>query len=224
MKKESINRKNFLKKIGFGFLTIPLAKCFGRPPHERKFKGGDTPVQNQDDHCGLTDWATEGPFFVENTAESVNINFTNLPGSPIKIQGTVYGGKDGKTPLKDVKVEVWHSDDKGNYHPHGNGDIDDYEAKEIALRGHVFTNEKGEFAFHSIKPGLYYGRRRHIHYQITAPNHESLTTQTYWLAEKGDARDKADRTDKDTEDCRFIDFKNDGNGGEIGIFDVYLSA
>jgi len=34
------------------------------------------------------------------------------------------------------------------------------------------------------------------------------------MTEKGDARDQADRTDNHTEDCRFLDFKADGNGGE----------
>jgi protocatechuate 3,4-dioxygenase beta subunit len=212
MKTEKINRKEFLKKAAMGLVSIPLI-----------IQGCSTEAESQmTNHCGLTDSATEGPFFVSNTPESVNINFTNLPGKPMKVKGTVYGGKDGETPLANAKIEVWHCDGEGVYYPEGSGDISRYKNSDIALRGHVFTNQKGEYAFHSIQPGLYTGRRRHIHYKITAKNHQELTTQSYWLSEKGDERERYDRTDRNTEACRYIDFKGDGKNGIEGTFDIYL--
>ena len=211
-----LNRKRFLKTFGLGLLSLPVVGC-----GVKAYQLAEGKVSAQDNHCGFTDSATEGPFFVSNTAESVNINFTNLPGVPIKVQGVVYGGKNGDTPVVNAKIEVWHADKEGVYHPTGDGDITDYNSSEIALRGHVFTNAKGEYAFHSIRPGIYGSRRRHIHYKITAPKHQQLTTQTYWVEEKNNHRD---RTDQNTEECRYIQFRKNSQGIEVGTFDIYLKA
>ncbi|OJJ21485.1 hypothetical protein BKI52_13140 [marine bacterium AO1-C] len=213
--KKSLNRKGFLKVLGVGLLALP-ATGYGLKTTQTD---QEPPPLPKDNHCGFTDPATEGPFFVANTAEVVNINFTSLPGTPIKVQGTVYSGKRGNIPLANVKIEIWHADREGVYHPAGDGDIADYDSSEIALRGHVYTNAKGEYAFHSIRPGIYGSRRRHIHYKITAPKHRSLTTQTYWLEEKNNHRD---RTDRNTEECRYINFKKNSRGIEVGTFDIYL--
>lgn len=214
MKNDKIDRKEFLKKASLGLLSLPLI-----------VQGCSTSAESQTtdaDHCGFTDSATEGPFFVSNSRETVNINYTNLPGKPIKVSGVVYGGEDGKTRLSGVKIEVWHSDKDGDYHPTGDGDISDYKPSEIALRGHVFTNEKGEYSFSSIEPGLYPGRRRHIHYAIIAQDHEELTTQSYWLSEKEDQIAKNDWTDRNTELCRYVHFKKIGSEAVEGTFDIYL--
>ncbi|NNE97779.1 MAG: hypothetical protein HKN25_02030 [Pyrinomonadaceae bacterium] len=212
MKNEKINRKEFLKKAGFGLFSIPLI-----------IQGCSTAGESQTpDHCGFTDSATEGPFFVSSSRESVNINFTKLPGKPMNVNGIVYGGKNGETPVANAKIEVWHADKDGIYYPTGDGDISDYKASEIALRGHVFTNEKGEYSFYSIEPGLYPGRRRHIHYKIIAKGHRELTTQSYWMSDRGSIREQNDWTDRNTEICRYVDFKQDGNEGVAGVFDIYL--
>ena len=214
MKNDKIDRKEFFKKAGLGLLSFPFL-----------VQGCSTNAESQtitEDHCGFTDSATEGPFFVSNSRESVNINFSGLPGTPMKVSGVVYGGEDGKNRLSGVKIEIWHSDKDGVYYPTGDGDISDYKASEIALRGHVFTNEKGEYSFTSIEPGLYPGRRRHIHYKIIASDHDELTTQSYWLSEKDDQVARNDWTDRDTETCRYVDFKKIGENGAQGTFDIYL--
>ena len=217
--KKSLNRKGFLKTLGIGLLALPVTG-YGLKT-DQVYQDKEPPPLPKDKDCGFTDPAEEGPFFVANTAEVVNINFTNLPGTPIKVQGIVYGGKHGNTPLANVKIEIWHADREGVYHPTGSGDITDYDASEIALRGHVYTNVKGEYAFHSIRPGIYGSRRRHIHYKITAPHHRPLTTQTYWQEEKNNQRDRVDRN---TEECRYIHFRKNRQGVEVGTFDIYLKA
>lgn len=211
---KSLKRSDFLKKLGMSLTAAPMllgtSSCKTEDPN------------NDKEHCGLTDAATAGPFYVRNSAESVNINFTNLPGTPMRVQGTIFGGTDGETPIPNVKIEIWHADDKGAYHPEGSGKIADYDISEIALRGYVYSNEKGEYAFTSIEPGLYGPRRRHIHFKFTVDGHKELITQSYWLNEKGTPREASDGTDANTEDCRYVDFQDDGNGGIAGIFDVYL--
>ena len=213
---KSVTRKKFLKKLGIGIVAVPLT-ILG----VSAFKKEDNIIAEDD--CGLTDWATEGPFYVENTKESVNINFTNLPGKKMKVSGTVYSGTDKSTPIVNAKIEVWHADKEGIYYPTGEGDISEYKQSEIALRGFVITDDKGHYSFHSIEPGLYYGRRRHLHYKISAKNHKTITTQSYWLSEKGTKREKIDRTDSNTEDCRYVDFKK-SKQGIIGTFDIYLES
>ncbi|MBI3471295.1 MAG: hypothetical protein HY013_08060, partial [Candidatus Solibacter usitatus] len=41
------------------------------------------------------------------------------------------------------------------------------------------TGSNGEYLFRTVKPGLYPGRTRHIHYQITALGRSRFTTQLY---------------------------------------------
>lgn len=183
-----------------------------------KGKGREIPENND---CGYTDAATEGPFFIKNSPEAVNLNYTNLPGKAMKVSGVVFGDAEGKEVISNAKIEVWHCDSNGVYYPTGRGDISQYKESEIALRGYVITSAKGEYAFHSIVPGLYSGRRRHIHYKISAPGYHTLTTQSYWLDEKGTERERIDRTDRNTEECRYIDFKPIKNG-VAGIFHIYL--
>jgi protocatechuate 3,4-dioxygenase beta subunit len=128
--------------------------------------------------CGLSVAVTEGPYFVSGTKELVNgnLNATNLLGTPILISGHVYDGLDNAKPIANAKIEIWHTDASGSYHPNGNGDIATYKPDDVALRGFVTTDETGAWTFSSIYPGEYTGRTRHIHFKITAGS-KVLTTQ-----------------------------------------------
>jgi protocatechuate 3,4-dioxygenase beta subunit len=86
---------------------------------------------------------------------SGKLNYTDLPGDPIKIVGHVYSGTDTSKPLAAAKIEIWQADSDGVYHPEGNGHIGKYAADEIALRGHVLTDGSGAFQFTTIYPGHY---------------------------------------------------------------------
>lgn len=208
-----MDRKNFIRKTFLGTLgTTAVVTCLSCKNDE------PTSGANNGEHCGATDSATAGPFYVRNTAESVNLNSRNLPGIPMKVLGTVYD-HETKSPIPNAKIEIWHADDQGIYHPTGSGEVNDYKPEEITLRGFVIANLDGDYQFTSIRPGLYTGRRRHIHYRIVAPGYRELTTQSYW---KGSNRIDIDRTDTNTEDCRYVDYQEDGAGGIMGKFDIYL--
>ncbi|MDN5204918.1 hypothetical protein QQ008_26245 [Fulvivirgaceae bacterium BMA10] len=209
-------RKLFLCQLGVSLITAPFAALGISAISKKEMTDG------KGNDCGYTDAATEGPFFVKNTAQTVNLNYTNLTGIPMVVSGRIYGDKEGKLPLPNAKIEIWHCDADGIYHPEGNQDIAHYEESEIALRGFVISDKKGAYSFRSIVPGLYSGRRRHIHYKISAKGYRTLTTQSYWLSEKGDQREHIDRTDRNTEDCRYIDFKSRGTSGVEGIFNIYM--
>lgn len=179
-----------------------------------------TPAPQCRRDCGPTAAATEGPFFVANAPEVVDINLGKAPGRSMRISGTVYS-EDGVTPLRRARVEIWHADAAGAYHPHGNGDISRYRRGEINLRGVGFTDAQGRYAFMSIVPGHYGARRRHVHWKVSAPGHRELTTQSYWLDERGSDRDRGDGADRRVEACRWVAFRDEG-GVAVGLFDIVL--
>ncbi len=138
--------------------------------------------------CGLSVAVTEGPFFVSGTAalDGAELNTSNLPGVTIAISGHVYEGAEGAKPLPNAKIEIWHTDSAGSYHPNGNGAVTKYKAQDVALRGFVISDAKGAYRFTTIYPGEYTGRTRHIHFKITAGN-KVLTTQLIIPSKSGDA-------------------------------------
>jgi protocatechuate 3,4-dioxygenase beta subunit len=129
--------------------------------------------------------------------------------------------EDGVTPLAQARVEIWHADAQGQYHPNGNGDITRYRRGDVNLRGVVVTDEAGRYAFASIVPGHYGDRRRHLHWKVAAPGYRELTTQSYWLEERGTERDRRDGTDRRAEPCRWVAFSDD-QGTAVGVFDIVL--
>lgn len=173
--------------------------------------------------CGPTGAATEGPFYVRNVAVATDINTRAARGKPMRVSGVVLGGADGSTPLAGVKVEIWHCDAGGDYHPNGNGDVSRYRPADINLRGIGTTDAQGRFAFDSIVPANYGSRRRHIHWRFEATGHKAVTTQSYWLNEKGSARDLGDFTDRNAEACRWLEFTTNARGVEEGFFEVKLA-
>jgi len=82
------------------------------------------------------------------------------PGRPFVLEGRVLGGLDGKQPLRDVTVYVYHAADDGNYYSPGN--------KDPRIRGTLHTNIMGEYRVRSVLPGMAEGVP-HIHIELTAP-------------------------------------------------------
>jgi len=204
-----MDRKKFLKKIGIGVVagTPLILSC-------RKNK-----VDPEKEDCKLTGDDVLGPFFVEGSPNIVNLNTQNLPGVPMMMNGKIFSGEGENNPIEGAKVEIWHADDKGVYHPEGSGEVDNYDPSEITLRGFVLTESDGSFAFQSIRPGLYGRRARHIHFKITANGHEELVTQSYF---DGDNRIPEDYFAKDAGDCRVITYQDNGNGGIVGTMNFNI--
>ena len=208
-KVKRMKRKDFLKNASLGLIAIPtfLASCSGP-----KF------MTNIED-CKLTDQDDLGPFFVKNTSEVVNLNTKNENGVKMRVVGKVFKGEFEDYPMANTKIEIWHCDDLGKYHPSGNGDISNYGTNEISLRGYVITQEDGSFIFDSILPGLYGSRARHIHYKLTSKNHNTLVTQSYF---KGDKRIPHDGLAQNSGDCRIIEFKTNSEDILEGEMNFHL--
>ena len=158
-------------------------------------------------NCGITAEVTEGPYYVSGTAALTdgNLNYGNLPGDALSISGHVYEGLDTSKPLGNAKIEIWHADNSGSYHPNGNGPTTNYKPEDIALRGFILTDAAGAYKFTTVYPGEYSGRTRHIHFKINAPGFPELTTQLIMPAKPGDTLTFDDDTiSKGLPDCQLL--------------------
>lgn len=140
------------------------------------------------DDSGLTQQVTQGPYYVTGTNELTdgNLNYDSLTGETIKVKGYVYAGETGTTPVAGAKIDIWHADDSGNYHPNSNGAASSYSDSEISLRGYVLTDENGYYEYTTIYPGEYTGRTRHIHTNTTADGYKGVITQLIIPSLEGD--------------------------------------
>lgn len=97
-------------------------------------------------------------------------------GEEMIIRGVIYE-KDGKTPAANVILYVYHTDKTGRYTPA----FDQKDARRHGrMRGWMKTDSSGRYAFKSIRPGAYPGRKdpAHIHPIIQEPD-----GRYYWIDE-----------------------------------------
>jgi protocatechuate 3,4-dioxygenase beta subunit len=119
---------------------------------------------------------TEGPFFKPKSLRRSDLREPGIKGRPVELSGVVL--TRACRPLAGVLVDLWQADEAGNY-----------DNKGFRLRGHIFTDAEGRYAFRTIMPGLYPGRTRHYHVKVQAPNRPVLTTQFYFPDEKANRTD-----------------------------------
>jgi protocatechuate 3,4-dioxygenase beta subunit len=142
---------------------------------------------------------TEGPFFKPRSPQRSNLHEPGIVGRAVELSGLVL--TRSCHPVPGALVDLWHADDNGVY-----------DNKGFRLRGHVFTDSEGRYAFHTIVPGLYPGRTRHYHVKIQAREEmPSLTTQFYFPDEKRNRSDSLFRRERvmqvaETEDALVARF------------------
>ena len=133
-----------------------------------------TPACHDGDEATLRQ--TEGPFFKSRSPQRADLIEPGMRGRPLALSGTVL--TRACRPLERVLVDLWHADDTGEYDNTG-----------FRLRGHVFTDAQGRYAFRTIVPAAYEGRTRHFHVKVAAPGRPVLTTQFYFPDEPKNRRD-----------------------------------
>ncbi len=124
--------------------------------------------------CELTGKDVEGPFYIADAPEKLQLADADEEGDRIRISVHVFQ-EDCTTPIKNDLLDIWQADAAVNYPDASQG---------YKLRGTLLTNEKGEFVFESIWPGRYpmgsSFRPAHIHFKISAAGHVGITTQMYF--------------------------------------------
>lgn len=121
--------------------------------------GGETPAQ------------MEGPLFKPESPQRTKVVTPGITGVLLTLRGVVYDPQCN--PLADTLLEFWQTDHNG-----------DYDTSGFSLRGHQYTNARGEYRLDTIVPRDYWGRwgRRtpHIHVQAQAPGGPLFITQLYF--------------------------------------------
>ena len=157
------------------------------------------PCADDDDE---TPAQTEGPYFTRSSPERTSLLEPGMRGTRLAVAGRVLT-TDCK-PVGRALLDFWQADDAGVYDNRG-----------YTLRGHLFTDEQGNYRLQTILPGLYPGRTRHIHVKVQAPNQPLLTTQLYFPNEPRNRQDGIFHPDL------VLDVRDDANG-KIGLFDFVL--
>jgi hydroxyquinol 1,2-dioxygenase len=146
---------------------------------------------NHEKPAGATESTVFGPFFVADSPSVANGGdlANGAPGVPCYLQGTVrsLAGE----PVAGARMEVWQADDEGFY------DVQYADLSTPRGRGHLYTDASGRYAFWSVLPSAYpipgdgpVGelleaanrspmRPAHVHFMITAPGYEPLTTHVF---------------------------------------------
>jgi len=171
-----------------------------------------TLVLGQD--CNLTSDDILGPYFVEGAPIRAVIAHADEPGQRLFVSGRILQN-DCETPISGAMLEVWQANDAGCYSINldcntGNPGDDDFN-----LRGKMFSNGDGQYAFETILPGYYANRPKHIHIKITTPDGEVLVSQLYF---EGDEACDSDPWCQDAEE-RILSLNEDYSGlhGQLDI-------
>lgn len=135
--------------------------------------------------CGAADPNELGPFYRAGAPERAALCDPSEPGRRYVLRGRVLG--EGCTPIAGALVEAWHADDQGVYDMLGPGKPRDPGIYH--LRGVLRSNAEGAYEVHTIVPGHYQNRARHIHFLVHADGYEPFVTQSYF---PGDGRIRTD--------------------------------
>jgi protocatechuate 3,4-dioxygenase beta subunit len=167
-------RRDFIRSVALGaaFFTVPGAFA---------------------QELVLTPSQTQGPFYpdrlpldTDNDLLIINDNITPAVGEITHLSGRVLNARG--EPIRNAVVEIWQVDNNGAYIHSGsmNRNLRDTNFQGF---GRFLTGFSGEYYFRTVKPVIYPGRTRHIHFAVYTKGREKFTTQCYV---KGEPRNSTD--------------------------------
>jgi protocatechuate 3,4-dioxygenase beta subunit len=125
---------------------------------------------------------TEGPFYPKTLPADRDADLTRVAGRAEAARGTrlhLSGEVVDETgrPLPGIAVELWQCDSFGRYHHAG----DEGRPRDDNFQGFGIsaTDERGRYAFKTIRPVPYGGRPPHLHFRLAWQGRALLTTQLY---------------------------------------------
>lgn len=136
---------------------------------------------------------TAGPFYPKTLPLDSDNDLVQIEGREEQAKGVVSNvvgrilDREGM-PVADAKVEIWQCDANGRYH-HPDDTNDAPLDENFQAYGSTMSDAEGRYRFRTIKPVPYPGRTPHIHFRITAPGGDQLTTQMYIDGFAGNQRD-----------------------------------
>ena len=210
------SRRQFLRNTSLAALSLGLVPKAAIAKTEEEGKASST---NSCDHTTL-DYYGEGPFYTPN-APAIQNNLLvspNEPGTRLVLTGRVYN-LDCTEAIPDTVIDLWHANDAGAYDNAG-----------FNLRGKTTSNSQGFYVFTTIKPGKYLNgnqyRPSHIHFKITPPGFDALTTQLYFEGDSDIPNDAAASITNGTFDAshRIIPLTLNSNGELEGTWDIIING
>jgi protocatechuate 3,4-dioxygenase beta subunit len=154
-----MERKEFLKKLGFAMMVAPLLSACSKDDDPTAADSNTN--TNTDGTCAVTPSETAGPFPTKTPASLVLADIrSDRQGVKMDVQITIQNKSNNCAVLENATVDIWHCDKDGNYSEYGNSTSVHF------LRGRQTTNSNGLAGFTSIFPGWYSGRAPHIHVHI----------------------------------------------------------
>jgi protocatechuate 3,4-dioxygenase beta subunit len=176
---------------------------------------------------------TEGPYYptslpldTDNDLLVINNNLTSAVGQVTYISGRILNPSG--EPVRNALMEIWHADNSGAYiHPSSTG----YANRDLNFQGfgRFLTGSTGEYLFRTIKPGLYTGRTRHIHFKVKVSGLQTLTSQLYFMGESQNATDSVlagiqSAQARESVIVPFVPIEGSTVGALAARFDIVLSV
>ncbi len=133
-----------------------------------------------------------GPFYPDVLPRESDADLVRIGSGPaaigeeIEVAGQLLDA-EGR-PIANGFVELWQANANGRY-------SNSRDTSNVPLDpnfqgyGIVRTDEQGRYRFLTIKPGLYPGRTRHLHFRVGGPGFEPLPTQMYFAGDAGNTSD-----------------------------------
>lgn len=159
-----MDRKDFLKTIGITGAAAAL-------PFSSHAAG--TGSKTSSGECVIVPSETAGPFPLDLTANTFFLRQDireDRVGSPCSLRIRIIGSENCE-PMANVRVNIWHCDNQGNYSGYGTEEGLTYH------RGYQMTDANGEVEFITAFPGWYPGRVCHIHFQVYVDSNYSAVSQ-----------------------------------------------
>jgi len=151
--------------LELGLALPPLAALSGSDLLSGPALAATPQLVDEDDDA--TPELTEGPYFTPGSPKRSTIVPAGASGSRLTLSGRVL--RTNGRPVAGALIDWWQCDARGVYDDSG-----------YRFRGHQFTNAKGQYVLHTVVPGLYPGRTKHIHVKVQAPRKPVLTTQLFF--------------------------------------------
>jgi len=137
---------------------------------------------------------TAGPFYPQSFPADADNDLVHVTGRAEPAKGTVtrVAGRildRAGRPLSGARVEIWQCDQNGRYHHVQDGGGGRARDDNFQGFGRTVTDAEGHYNFVTIRPAPYPGRTPHIHFAVTPPGLQPVTTQMYVEGEPLNERD-----------------------------------
>jgi catechol 1,2-dioxygenase len=156
-----------------------------------------------------------GPFYRPGAPFRTDLVQPGTKGEVLHFTGTIFG-KDGKTPVKNTLVEIWHCNEDGVY---------DNTSDDYIYRSSWKTGDDGKYRFRTILPvpykaGATLTRPAHIHMRISETKMQDLVTQVYFKGDKHIAEDMSSSDPRSLN--RILEIAKNSQNEKVVNFDIVL--